>query len=346
MSDELKDKAEEVEKPAAASSVNADWLMRGALARLGDIFDQFTGRKWTPSSSIAASELVERIKKLLDAEARDVEGKGKVVPHHIQLKLQWEKFASDADETMEKLERELLVAAADHINDSLYYTVAPLKLEVKTDYFTEGVKLYASFDEFEPGEPERELNVTIPGMNLKELAVPEAPRSLSAQETRLVITYSINGKDLEKQLAIGPGRRITLGRTGANDVIIDDNSVSKMHASISASSDGGLIVADTGSTNGTFINDERIAYGKAMPLSPQDKLTVGSVPLEINIVEPEPQEEETDETTAPVSIDGFEFTRGTSGAAEPEQDQTDVSEAEPETTQTEGEGEEDAAKDQ
>jgi pSer/pThr/pTyr-binding forkhead associated (FHA) protein len=344
MSDDPVEKVEDAEKPRTASSVNADWLMRGALARLGDIFDQFTGRKWTPSSSIAASELIERIRKLLDSEAREVEGKGKVVPHHIQLKLQWEKFAPDADETIERLERELLVAAADHINDSLYYTLAPLKLEVKTDYFTEGVKLYASFDEFEPGEPERELNVTIPGMNLNELGFTEPTPQPAAGETQLTVAYSINGKEFEKQAAIGPGSRITLGRTGANDVIIDDNSVSKMHASISASPNGGLLLADTGSTNGTFINDERIAYGKAVPLRPDDKLTLGNVTVEINVVEPEPEYEETVDNTAPVSIDGFEFTRGTADEAASPDDQmsSDATDAAPDTDQTSGEGGEDA----
>ena len=44
---------------------SADWLFRGALTRIGDTFDRFTGRKWIPSSSLATSELIERIKKVL-----------------------------------------------------------------------------------------------------------------------------------------------------------------------------------------------------------------------------------------------------------------------------------------
>jgi len=52
-----------------------DWFMRGALTRIGDSFDRLTGRKWVPSSSLAASALIERIKKLLDSEAIEVEGR-------------------------------------------------------------------------------------------------------------------------------------------------------------------------------------------------------------------------------------------------------------------------------
>src|SRR5690349_2653561 len=67
-------------KPVSGkSSISADWFMRGALTRIGDAFDRITGRKWTPSSSIATSELIERLKKLLDSEKKEVQGKGFVV---------------------------------------------------------------------------------------------------------------------------------------------------------------------------------------------------------------------------------------------------------------------------
>src|SRR5437879_4046409 len=107
--------------PVSKKGFSADWLMRGALTKIGDTVDRLTGRRWIPSSSLATSELIERMKKLLDAEAKDVPGKGTVVPHNIKLKMQWDKFSTDADDALAKLEYELLIAAADHINDSLYY---------------------------------------------------------------------------------------------------------------------------------------------------------------------------------------------------------------------------------
>ncbi len=139
----------------AKSSISPDWFMRGALTKIGDTLDAITGRRWVPSSTLATSELIERTKRLLDSEAKEVAGKGLVAPHNIKLKMQWDKFSTDSEGALENLRNELLAAAADHINDSLYYTYAPLHVEVKPDYFTEGVKLYVGFDIFADEETEK-----------------------------------------------------------------------------------------------------------------------------------------------------------------------------------------------
>ena len=120
------------------AKLSPDYLLRGTLTKIADTFDRLTGRRWLPSSSLAASELISRMKTLLDAEAKIVSGKGTVVPHNIQIKMQWDKFSTDSESSIEILENELLTAAVDHINDSLYYTFAPIRLSVRPDYFTDG----------------------------------------------------------------------------------------------------------------------------------------------------------------------------------------------------------------
>src|SRR5258706_11205679 len=110
------------ETTPATKSISRDWLVQGVLTKIGDIFDRLTGRGWKPSSSLATSELVERLKALLDAEAENTDGRGFFVPHNVQLKMQWDKFSTDSDESLRKLENELLTAAVDHINDRRYYT--------------------------------------------------------------------------------------------------------------------------------------------------------------------------------------------------------------------------------
>jgi hypothetical protein len=87
--------------------------------------------------------------------------------------MQWDKFSTDADDALKKLEYELLTAAIDHINDRRYHTYAPMKLEIKPDYFTEGVKLQASFDEFGDDEREGELNVSFPSLKNINIAPAE-----------------------------------------------------------------------------------------------------------------------------------------------------------------------------
>ena len=218
-------------KPVSSGKTSADWLLRGVLTKLGDIFDRFTGRRWIPSSSLAASELSERMKQLLNAEAKNVAGKGVVVPHNIKLKIQWDKFSTDSESSLKALETELLTAAVDHINDSLYYTYAPLSLEVKPDYFTEGVKLLVSFEKFNDDTTEAEVNVSVPSVNLGTLvnAQPEIPAAQSP-EFEIVAKFLLSGTSKEIKLNCSAGGRISVGRTGENGLTIDETSVSKYHA--------------------------------------------------------------------------------------------------------------------
>lgn len=275
--------------PAGKKSFSVDWLLRGTLTRLGDIFDRFTGRGWKPSSSIATSELIERLKKLLDSEVKDLDKKGKFVPHNIKLKMQWDKFSTDAEDALKKLEYELLTAVIDHINDNRYHTYAPLKLEIKPDYFTDGVRLLASFDKFAEEENEAELNVTVP--NLKNIVIPplEEPKPIEEEEV-FIIEFKVNDKPKKVELAFKNGQRLSVGRTKENALNIDDTSVSKIHASFVLNNEKQLMVADTGSTNGTFINDKRIAYGKAFPIADGDKVKFGTVEISITHVPKEVEE--------------------------------------------------------
>ena len=268
--------SDEIKSPAK-KSITADWFVRGILTRVGETFDRLTGRNWKPSSSLATSELTERLKSLFDAEAREVGGR-KFVPHNIKLKMQWDKFAADSDNSLGKLENELLIAAIDHINDRRYYTYAPLKLEIKTDYFTEGVKLSASFDRLGEDKDEREaaVNVTIP--DLKNVVLNPLPEvSVEPSKEIYIAEFAVGGKPRTKELAFAERQRLSVGRTKENDLWLDDGSVSKIHAALVLNSEKHLMVADTGSTNGTFINDQRIVYGRAFVLKDGDKLKFGTV---------------------------------------------------------------------
>jgi pSer/pThr/pTyr-binding forkhead associated (FHA) protein len=314
-------------KPQQKKSFSPDWLVRGVLTRLGDTFDRLTGRGWKPSSSLATSELIERMKKLLDSEIREVPGEGRFVPHNIKLKMQWDKFSTDAGGAIAKLEHELLAAAVDHINDSLYHTYAPLKLEIKPDYFIQGVKLLASFEKFADEEHEAELNVTVPGMNIAGLApAEEASASMPGEET-YTASFETGAGSRNIKLVFARDDRKSVGRAGSNDLSINDQSVSNIHGSLVLNPESQLIVADTGSTNGTFINGERISYGKAYPVTEGDVVRFGTVDVRFaHEVKPAPltasDEVEIDKAET-IAIGEFEFRR--------KLDDTDVSPAPPVT---------------
>ena len=265
----------------AKKSLSPDWLVGGILSRFGEMFDRWTGRSWQPSSSLAASEIIERLKKLLDLEVKDLGARGKFVPHNIKLNLQWDKFSIDAQAELGKLKDELLVAAIDHINDRRYHTYAPIDLEIKPDYFTDGIKLTSSFEAFaEEQELEGAINVTMP--DLKNVLIAPVEEIAAAPVAEIYIAeFNIDGKTRKVELSFTEKQRRSVGRTKQNDLWIDDPSVSKLHAAFVLNSERQLVLADTGSTNGTFINGQRIAYGKANVIIDGDKFKFGNV--EVNL---------------------------------------------------------------
>ena len=75
------------------------------------------------------------------------------------------------------------------------------------------------------------------------------------------------------------GALTVVGRGDEADIVVDDPGVSRRHAEIRVTSDGPHLVAtvrDLGSTNGTFVDGERIGRGEhGQPLGDGTTLTVG-----------------------------------------------------------------------
>jgi pSer/pThr/pTyr-binding forkhead associated (FHA) protein len=80
-----------------------------------------------------------------------------------------------------------------------------------------------------------------------------------------------------------PGGVRTIGRTTAADFILDEALVSRVHCRLTATRGGDLEIRDLDSTNGTFVNDQRVS-GRAV-LSPGDRLRVGRVELSVRKAE-------------------------------------------------------------
>jgi pSer/pThr/pTyr-binding forkhead associated (FHA) protein len=74
-----------------------------------------------------------------------------------------------------------------------------------------------------------------------------------------------------------PGAVKTVGRATGADFIVDAALVSRVHCRLTASDDG-LEVVDLSSTNGTFVNDKRVAKAS---LASGDRLRVGRVELTV-----------------------------------------------------------------
>ena len=67
-----------------------------------------------------------------------------------------------------------------------------------------------------------------------------------------------------RPIPLVPGSVISLGRAPDNTAVFDDILVSRHHATIECSPGGEVAIRDLGSSNGTFVNDERVSDRKVL----------------------------------------------------------------------------------
>jgi len=78
-----------------------------------------------------------------------------------------------------------------------------------------------------------------------------------------------NGKEIKVT------SKMTIGRDKQNDFVIDDSLVSRFHLEIQQIR-GSYFAEDRDSSNGTWINGQKITPGKYIKLSPGDTLRLGN----------------------------------------------------------------------
>ena len=95
------------------------------------------------------------------------------------------------------------------------------------------------------------------------------------------------GESLHKSFEFG---EILIGRLDSSQLKISLSDVSSKHAIISYKSNGELYIKDLGSSNGTFINDKKIAPDKEYLFKQEDIIIVGSAVLTFIIDQVKPAE--------------------------------------------------------
>lgn len=245
-------------------------LMKKFLESVGEVFDKKLGRNVDEPKELTTSSLIERMKRAIDEKVRDEGRKGLFAPHLLKLKIEWGTHSEAPPEIISELENEILAAAIDHINDNRYRTLDKVKVETIVDIFTTGVNVVPTFGEFEEQFDETKENDE--KENLEKLYQQPLP------VRKIIARVLMPTGARETELMFQPdGKRLSVGRAKDNHLFIDNSTVSKIHAALLLNREGTLLVADTGSTNGTYINGRRMSYGEARQIDDGDVVSFGEI---------------------------------------------------------------------
>ena len=265
-------------RPAGRDEALVERFFRRVFESMGAAVDRRFGRDGA-TNSLTTSALVNQVKRAIDERVYVDPNRGRLAPHLLKIKLEWGTHSEAAPEILHEIESEVLAGAIDHINDARLRTLAPVRVETATDLFTVGIAVEPTFGEFQDEIEAARANdaARAEGRTTKSAkgaaAIPAKPKTTRI-DVRLLMGAS--KRDLSFELTPG-GRRINIGRAKDNELQIDHPSVSKIHAAARLNADGTLVVADTGSTNGTSINGHKIAYGEARNVESGDTVRFGDV---------------------------------------------------------------------
>ncbi len=102
------------------------------------------------------------------------------------------------------------------------------------------------------------------------------PGPSEKNEPRFALRF-ISGKYQGGEYPLAEGQEIVIGRSSELDMVLVEEMVSRKHARI-ALADGAISIEDLGSTNGTFVNGEKVQQGT---LREGDRVLIGTNILKV-----------------------------------------------------------------
>src|SRR5207253_7144865 len=111
--------------------------------------------------------------------------------------------------------------------------------------------------------------------------LPKPPSSGTSRRRAYALRF-ISGKYQGGEFPLTPGKEVVIGRSSDLEMVLVEDMVSRRHARIFWEGDH-LAIEDFGSTNGTFVNGEKI---KKATLKEGDRVLIGTSILKVVAADP------------------------------------------------------------
>lgn len=185
----------------------------------------------TFKSGVKPVELVSAVKREADARAAAVDRNRTVTPNEYQIVLSPADHESVESWGSDALVHEIEASLREHASHLHYTFVGPLSITLGVD---------------------ETLSTGRYSVTSRTTRGPAAPATSDRPDTRNPLL------DIDGTRYHLTGAQTIVGRGGESDIVVDDNGVSRMHVKFEVTPRG-TVLTDMGSTNGTFVEDQRVS---------------------------------------------------------------------------------------
>jgi hypothetical protein len=243
----------------------AESLARRILERLGSNVDKKTAPAEQPVlGSNQIGDLASRLERLTDSSLREDErGIRRLAPNRFKVLFTYEETSALSPQYIEAVGKELTATVFEYINNRRYATHGPVEVTAERDLFAKSTTVRATFDGDVKSQTSHDTAPTH-DENFRRA-------SFVASDGR---TYMV-----ELRADAAPAY---IGRAAGNAIRIDDENVSRLHCSLSLRACGTVAIADVGSANGTYVNEQLLGRDEARLLKPGDIIAVGDCKLTVS----------------------------------------------------------------
>ena len=237
--------------------------VRKFFEKLGGAIDFTLRRPSSPQIKTDVTALIHPLENAIEAKLRH-EGSRVIAPNLIELRYDYETYQQLTGKRRVFLERELRLSVYEYIHNRRYTTLGDVEVKLAYDMFTRKLSIKARF----------------PDETVAVASETATPNTAPLKPAKFTITLRARAFEIRAE----SDTRITVGRTHDNALIIENSSVSSVHAAFTTSANGTIFVSDLGSSNGTFVNGVQIVMGEKTIVKSGDRLRLGDieVTLEIN----------------------------------------------------------------